>query len=133
VPVAGRLGYLSWCFVLVGISSIESESEEGSYLMGARFAGKDIIIEALRQQLGYSISKAERVTNAFVAILKKNLGQHKIVELEGIGKIYIIKRANAKVRCKELNLKHVGPTIITRYKKYEIHWKCVAHWEKEDE
>jgi len=102
--------------------------------MGARFAGRDILVEALRQQQGYTIDKATKAVNDFIGILKKELRKRKSIDLEGIGRIYAIKRPNAKVRYKELNLKHVGPTIVTRFKKkYEIRFKRAAHWDKEED
>jgi nucleoid DNA-binding protein len=72
---------------------------------------------------------ADKVVNAFIAILKKNLGQHKTIELEGIGSIYVIKNKNRKRRTRAPGLKDVGPTITTRYKqKYLIKFKHAKEW-----
>jgi nucleoid DNA-binding protein len=97
--------------------------------MGYNYAGKGIISRFLRERLGYTHPQADKVVEAFISILKKNLGQHKTIELEGLGTLSVIKSKLRKRRTRNTNWTSVGPTILTRYKKkYLIKFKHSKEW-----
>jgi nucleoid DNA-binding protein len=72
---------------------------------------KQLLVDKLVNYEGYSQVEAQRVVNILIKVVKDALVSGRDVELEGIGKLVVVRRRQRRRINK--NLRNVEPTIET--------------------
>jgi len=75
---------------------------------------KKILAQALVEKAGYSRSRAEKLVDTVLGLIKRGLGDGKSVDLGRLGMLETVTR---KQRRKIVRLKHVGRTVVTENKQ----------------